>query len=160
MARRSSTPSQFPATPQGPDRSRSSPGRVDENAAPVAVIEHPVPPAPRRRRTRIAVAGTVGALGLATAVGFGIGTAGASSTVVGVGTAADAATIAPGWSSPGSAGTRPGTGSWPYGSSSGGTTGTAASATADQQIGVVDIDTVLGYQNGEAAGTGMVLTAD
>src|SRR3954451_18058818 len=162
MTRRSRTPSQFPATPQSPARSRSSPGCVDENAAPVAVIEHPVPPAaaPRRRRTRIAVAGTVGAVGLATAVGFGIGTAGASSTVVGVGTAADAATTAPGWSSRGTAGTLPGTGSWPYGSSAGGTTSTATSATADQQIGVVDIDTVLGYQNGEAAGTGMVLTTD
>jgi S1-C subfamily serine protease len=135
---------------------------VDENATPVAVIEHPLPPAaaPHRRRTRIAVAGTVGALGLATAVGFGIGTAGASSTVVGVGTAADAATTAPGWSPRGTAGTLPGTGSWPYGSSPGDTAGTAASASADQQLGVVDIDTVLGYQNGEAAGTGMVLTAD
>jgi len=36
---------------------------------------------------------------------------------------------------------------------------TTAAATAAQQVGVVDIDTVLGYQNAEAAGTGMVLTA-
>ncbi len=35
----------------------------------------------------------------------------------------------------------------------------ATSATVAQQIGVVDIDTVLGYQNAKAAGTGLVLTS-
>jgi S1-C subfamily serine protease len=33
------------------------------------------------------------------------------------------------------------------------------SATAAQQVGVVDIDTVLGYRGAEAAGTGMILTS-
>jgi S1-C subfamily serine protease len=44
------------------------------------------------------------------------------------------------------------------GSGSGGTT-TAGSATATQQVGVVDINTVLDYGAGKAAGTGMVLTS-
>ena len=35
----------------------------------------------------------------------------------------------------------------------------AGSATAAQEKGIVDIDTVLGYQGGEAAGTGMILTS-
>jgi S1-C subfamily serine protease len=43
------------------------------------------------------------------------------------------------------------------GNGSGGSTGTAS---ADQQVGVVDIDTVLGYQSARAAGTGMVLTSN
>ena len=43
------------------------------------------------------------------------------------------------------------------GNGSGGSTGTASS---DQQVGVVDIDTVLGYQSARAAGTGMVLTSN
>ncbi|TAM91083.1 MAG: PDZ domain-containing protein [Jatrophihabitans sp.] len=34
------------------------------------------------------------------------------------------------------------------------------SATAAQEVGVVDIDTVLGYQGAAAAGTGMILTAN
>ncbi|CCH86955.1 Peptidase S1 [Modestobacter italicus] len=53
------------------------------------------------------------------------------------------------------------------GTSTPGTTGSAADsvaaagqATAAQLVGVVDITTVLGYEGGEAAGTGMVLTAD
>ncbi|WP_246125444.1 S1C family serine protease [Cellulomonas xylanilytica] len=36
----------------------------------------------------------------------------------------------------------------------------ATAATADQQVGVVTITTVLGYQDASAAGTGMVLTSD
>jgi S1-C subfamily serine protease len=39
-------------------------------------------------------------------------------------------------------------------------TSTLGSATDAQQIGIVDIDTVLAYEGAEAAGTGMVLTAD
>ena len=37
---------------------------------------------------------------------------------------------------------------------------TATQATAEQLVGVVDITTVLGYADGEAAGTGMVLSSD
>ncbi|WP_051640322.1 S1C family serine protease [Cellulomonas sp. URHE0023] len=36
----------------------------------------------------------------------------------------------------------------------------AVAASADQQVGVVTIDTVLGYQGAAAAGTGMILTSD
>jgi S1-C subfamily serine protease len=42
----------------------------------------------------------------------------------------------------------------------GASTSTLGTATEAQQIGIVDIDTVLAYQGAEAAGTGMVLTAD
>jgi S1-C subfamily serine protease len=117
---------------------------VTENLAPYFV--HPMPPAPGgpppRRRTGLAVAGALGAVGVATAVVIGVGTMGGT-TVVGVG-------------SPASQGP-----SSPFGGRTGSdTSSTTALATADQQIGVVDIDTVLGYQNGEAAGTGMVLTSD
>jgi S1-C subfamily serine protease len=42
----------------------------------------------------------------------------------------------------------------------GGTTSTATAATAAQQVGVVDIVVTLGYQQAQAAGTGMILTAN
>src|SRR3954469_3250033 len=165
---RRSTPRHFAAPAQLPAHRPSSHGVVDENAAPALVVDDPVPPvaAPHRRRTGIAVAGSVGALGIAAAVVVGVGIAGASGTVVGIGTAADSATPLPstgGWSSGTSGrgfGSLPGgTGTSPYGGSSG-SAGATTTATDDQGIGVVDIDTVLGYQNGEAAGTGMVLTSD
>jgi S1-C subfamily serine protease len=41
----------------------------------------------------------------------------------------------------------------------GSTTTASTLATAAQQVGVVDVNTVLGYQQAQAAGTGMVLTA-
>jgi len=62
----------------------------------------------------------------------------------------------------------------PYGGSGGGaasgngltgpgsqglSTSTSASATTAQELGVVDIDTVLGYDGAQAAGTGLVLTS-
>jgi S1-C subfamily serine protease len=43
------------------------------------------------------------------------------------------------------------------GSGSGTGTGTGTTASAKQQVGVVDIDTVVDYNQGEAAGTGLVL---
>lgn len=54
-----------------------------------------------------------------------------------------------------------GTGSGGSGSGGFGQAGETAAtkATAKQQVGVVDIQTVLGYQNAQAAGTGMVLTS-
>jgi S1-C subfamily serine protease len=42
----------------------------------------------------------------------------------------------------------------------GGSTATGIAATSAQQIGIVDIDSISGYQNAEAAGTGMVLTSN
>ena len=129
----------------------------------------PVPPRPRRP-LRIATAGTLGALGVTTAVLIGVGTAGASpSTVVGTATAETGPGGGGTWPGYGSGSSGPGgfgTGSSAYGSgglggSAGGgsPTGATTTATADQLVGLVTIDTVLGYQNGEAAGTGMVLTS-
>jgi len=114
-------------------------------------VVHPLPPSPAgpppRRRTGPAVAGAFGALGVATAVVIGVSTAGGT-TVVGVGSPAGG----------GSANHAP---SPPFGGQTGSdTSSTTALATEDQQIGVVDIDTVLGFRNGEAAGTGMVLSSD
>ncbi len=55
----------------------------------------------------------------------------------------------------GRGGTAPGDGT------SGGSSQTqATAATAEQQVGVVTIDSTLGYQDGASAGTGMVLTSD
>lgn len=51
-------------------------------------------------------------------------------------------------------------GGYPGSGSSGSSGSSSTQASTTQQVGVVDIDTVLGYQGGEAAGTGMVLTAD
>ena len=52
-----------------------------------------------------------------------------------------------------------GTGGPGSGGSAGGGAARVGSATVAQQVGVVDIDTVLGYDAAAAAGTGMVLTA-
>ncbi|WP_434810054.1 S1C family serine protease [Microbacterium sp. bgisy189] len=46
------------------------------------------------------------------------------------------------------------------GGTSGSTTTEATAADAEESVGVVIIETVLGYQEAEAAGTGMVLTSD
>ena len=54
-------------------------------------------------------------------------------------------------------------GSYDGGSTTTGTgtgTATAAGATSAEQVGVVDIVSTLGYQNAQAAGTGMVLTSN
>ena len=47
-----------------------------------------------------------------------------------------------------------------YGRYGGATTPTGTTATSTQQVGIVDIDSILGYQSAEAAGTGMVLTSN
>jgi S1-C subfamily serine protease len=119
-------------------------------------VEHPLPPAPApvvppHRRSGAAVAGAFGALGVAAAVVIGVSASGGT-TVVGVGSPAGGGSVNQGPSSGGSP-----FGSGPTGSD---TSSATALATEDQQIGVVDIDAVLGYRNGEAAGTGMVLTSD
>jgi S1-C subfamily serine protease len=59
-------------------------------------------------------------------------------------------------------GVAPGNGFGDSGSGSSGSSSTqssATAATAEQQVGVVTIVSKLGYQNGESAGTGMVLTS-
>jgi S1-C subfamily serine protease len=50
----------------------------------------------------------------------------------------------------------------PFGQSgsSGASTGRTATATAAQQVGIVDINTTLGLQSAKAAGTGMILTSN
>jgi hypothetical protein len=40
------------------------------------------------------------------------------------------------------------------------TTPIGPAATRTQQVGIVDVDSILGYQGAEAAGTGMVLTSN
>ena len=51
-----------------------------------------------------------------------------------------------------------GSGGNPFGGSSSGGSGTTA--TAAQQVGIVDVNTVLKYQGAQAAGTGMILSSD
>jgi S1-C subfamily serine protease len=93
------------------------------------------PEPPRRRRRGALIAAGLGVTAAAVAVGLGISAATSGSSVVtGQGS--------PAQSNPASAADT-----------------STGSATAAQQVGVVDIDTVLRYQVAEAAGTGMVLTS-
>lgn len=146
----------------------------------------PAPSAPPRRRTPLMVAG---ALGVAAVVGFAAafgGTtlvAGTPSAVAGV--AAPASLPNPygsgstngspgyglpypgygggqgsggqGFAIPGFGGGSAGNGYSGDGSSG---LGSEVPVTAEQQVGLVDIDTELAYQGAAAAGTGLVLTAD
>jgi S1-C subfamily serine protease len=117
----------------------------------------PAPDVSRPKPRKIAMAAALTAVGVAGGVLVGVGT---SSGTTLSGSASPAPSMTPGR----------GDGSWSFGpdssagslggSTSGSSTAAAATATADQQIGLVNIDTVLGYQNGEAAGTGMVLSSD
>jgi S1-C subfamily serine protease len=129
----------------------------------------PPPPAARRsprRRWALGAVGAVGALGIGAGAVVGVQAAGGGTTTV-VGQASPALQpAAAGWhggygyGGEGASGGYGGTGG--LGSSTGSAGGSAAAtgtATAAQEVGVVDIDTVLGYQNGEAAGTGMVLSS-
>jgi S1-C subfamily serine protease len=94
----------------------------------------PAPQAPHRRRRGPIAAAVLGGTAAAVALGLGINAAvGGSGLVSGQG-AGPSQNPAP----------------------AANTTGMATSA---QQVGVVDIDTVLQYQGAEAAGTGMILTS-
>jgi S1-C subfamily serine protease len=101
----------------------------------------PVPPA--RRRYRRALPLGVATLAAAAAVVAVVYSTGSPQVVSGTGAAVQ----------PAPAMDRHGTSRAP------GSTATPGSATAAQQIGVVDINTVLKYQGAAAAGTGMVLTS-
>lgn len=107
--------------------------------------------------------GIVGAVVAAGAV-LAVGAATAGGTVHGLGTESPAASSAGGnnGSNSGSAGSGTGgSGSTGSGSSGqGGTTTGTGTATDAQSTGIVYIDTVLGYQGAQAAGTGMVLSSD
>ncbi len=114
-----------------PQPMQPEPGTFPQGAQPTVPARH-------SRRALVAAAG-VGAV-VAGAAAFGVGYATAGSGVVD----GHGAVAAPA-----------------YPSQQGAARQTDYStATAAQQVGVVDIDTVLGYSGGRAAGTGMVLTAD
>jgi S1-C subfamily serine protease len=102
---------------------------------------------------------TVGALGVAAGAVFGVHAGLQPTTVVGQASPAQSASLPAGFV-PGYG--RSPFGGFPYGtgSSSSSTTGATTTATAAQQVGIVEIDSVLRYQNAEAAGTGMILTSD
>jgi S1-C subfamily serine protease len=112
-------------------------------------------PLPQRRRTGWTVAGALGSLGIGAAAVLGVQAATTPTTVVGQATPAQGASAPAGYVP----------GHWPGSSSgsAGGTssvTGTTTTASAAQQVGIVEINTVLQYQDARAAGTGMVLTSD
>ena len=119
------------------------------------------------RRKRTAAIGALGALGVAAGAAFGVQSAtGASTTAWAV--ASPTATSDPvvtfggrgfGDHAPGLSGGQGGNTTTP-GAAAGSSVAAATEATADQLVGIVDITTVLGYENGQAAGTGMVLTSD
>ena len=123
----------------------------------------------KTRRTRNVAIGTLGALGIVAGSFYGVHAATGSTTTTAVKEVAAPATTPDPMLAFGG---RSGYGTWAPGSLGGyGTTTTpqgsastsvaaATEATADQVVGVVDITTVLGYEDAEAAGTGMVLTAD
>jgi len=107
---------------------------------------------------------TVGAFGIAGVAVFGVHAALQPTTVVGQASPAQSASLpadfVPGYGRSPFGGFSDGTGSSSGDTTMGTTTGTATSATAAQQVGIVQIDTVLRYQNAEAAGTGMILSSD
>jgi S1-C subfamily serine protease len=111
--------------------------------------------------------GTLGALGIAAGTVFGVQAVTGTTTTGAAAVAAPAVphepTVVFGRGGPGGrtglGGSSSGTTTVPGGTTSS-TVAAATEATADQLVGVVDITTVLGYANGEAAGTGMVLTSD
>jgi S1-C subfamily serine protease len=134
--------------------------------------EHTVQPAatpPGRSRRPIAVAG-IGALAV---VGIAIGVAYAlphETTVSGTGSLAQSlpTTDLPRWGGTNggaNGGTNGGTNGGANGGTNGGTSGgtdsssSTGTATAAQSFGVVDINTVLGYQSARAAGTGTIVTS-
>ncbi|WP_395728323.1 S1C family serine protease [Nakamurella sp.] len=146
----------------------------------------PAPSAPPRRRTPLMVAGALGVaavVGLAGAVGGTTVVAGTPTAVEGIAAQASLPNLYGDGSSNGSPGDGQlspgyGRGDQGYGGpgfavpgdggSSGngysgdGSTGSGSEVpvTAEQQVGLVDIDTELAYQGAAAAGTGLVLTGD
>ncbi|MEU1970993.1 trypsin-like peptidase domain-containing protein [Microbacterium sp. NPDC019599] len=101
-------------------------------------------PAPARSRRGWLFASTAATLACAGALAFGIPTA---------------ANAAPAPSAFSSAERAASWGSYPYSAQGRSVSIDASAATADESTGVVLIDTVLGYEGAQAAGTGMVLTS-
>ncbi|HVE31820.1 MAG TPA: trypsin-like peptidase domain-containing protein [Mycobacteriales bacterium] len=132
----------------------------------------PPPAQPRHRRgARIAVAGTL-VLAVGLGGGIAIGHSIGDHSVTGSGTPAAGSAPAGqlGWgdqygngTGQGSSGFGDGSGGFGdggSGSSSGTGTGTSREATDAESVGVVDITTVIDYGQAQAAGTGVVLTAN
>ncbi len=118
----------------------------------------PLPPPRWARRRALVAAGAAAALVAATVVG--LEAAASTNTVAGSGSVA----MLPTHSGPVAPGGTAGGGIVPGGGSGSTSPGGArqvsqAAASAAQQVGVVDINTVLGYQSAAAAGTGMILTS-
>jgi S1-C subfamily serine protease len=126
----------------------------------------PTPSPVNRRRRRLLALGTATALVLgAGGVGYGVGH-------LGGGPQSSAGQQTTGQWTPPQQGNTPwdnqegqsgGTGGFPTSpnDNSSGTSGTGSVAAAgDQLTGLVRVSTTLGYQNGRAAGTGMILTSD
>lgn len=150
-------------------------GSWNGSAAPPEGAFHPsLYRAPERRHRGWAVAGGAFVVAASMVAGAGFG-----ATVLGARTASAPPVVVP-KSAPASGSSGVGGGFGQYGSSQPGQPGqfgsgqsgqangpgdTSASselprATSAQQVGVVDIDTVLAYQGADAAGTGMVLTSN
>ena len=100
------------------------------------------------------VAGALSSLGIGVAAVLGVQAATTPTAVVGQAAPAQGGSAPAGFIP----GYRPGSSGGAFGqASSGAATSTASAA---QQVGIVEINTVLQYQRAEAAGTGMVLTSD
>ena len=125
----------------------------------------PAPLTQRRRPAWLAV-GAVASLGVAATAVFGVQAATTPTTVVGQASPAQDGSLpagfVPGHRPGGPAGGADGSG----GTSSGAprpvdtSSGMTTTATAAQQVGVVEILTAMQYQHAQAAGTGMILTSD
>lgn len=158
------------AQPTDPQQEPAHQPEVD----PALAAAPPAPRRSRRRRTAVglvasgAVAGALVLGGSAVALGWPASTAGTGLTAS-AGRDGSASGLG-GWGSSGAqGGSSSGSGYGGTAPSTGlpGSSGSASTATLDpgtatetQQQGVVLIDTVLGYQSAEAAGSGVVLTSD
>ena len=142
----STPPAGFPADPPFAPAMPVAPGY----AAAAPVETH------RRRNWLIGACATIAAAGLIGASVLTGGTATANLGLAGTTSQASGTTIGAAAGS----GANP---TWGGGSPIEGTSSSETAyteATAQQLVGIVDIHTVLGYQDGAAAGTGMLLTSD
>ena len=127
-------------------------------------------PPPRRRRTRRVAAAIGGGLAVLVAVGGGGFAAGWSLRPVASTSAQNSPYLPlspgsgngaqPGLGSGSGSGSDPGTGSGSGAGANGATDSQVAAVAAKVDPALVDIDTVLGAQNAEAAGTGIVISSD
>lgn len=121
-----------------------------------------VPPAPAAPRRNWTLIGGCAALAAALVLGIGYATNHTTTTSGNAldgsqGTTTNPSTSQPSTTDPFGGLPVPGTGNSGNGNSGNGSSGSATTASSAQQIGVVDINTVIGYNSGAAAGTGLVL---